>query len=121
MERNLLLVDDSDSFRNVTRLVLERHGYKVFEAVDGEDACRVIERIDRLACIVCDVHMPRMDGLAFLKHVKASKHRFSPVIMLTTSANGQQKQTSRELGASAWITKPFKPAQLVDALDKLCV
>lgn len=65
---------------------------------------------------------PTWTGLSFLRHVKANAaHKFTPVIMLTTESQEAKKAEGRAAGARAWITKPFQPSQLVDAVNRLCV
>jgi two-component system chemotaxis response regulator CheY len=120
MSKTVMVVDDSGTFRTVVRMALQKAGYEVVEALDGQEA------MDKLATtrphlIVCDVNMPRMDGLEFARQVKASAlHRFTPVIMLTTEFQEAKKAEGRAAGVRAWITKPFQPSQLVDAVAKLC-
>jgi two-component system chemotaxis response regulator CheY len=64
--------------------------------------------------------MPRMNGIEFLKAVKAhAAYKFTPVIMLTTEAGEDMKAQGRAAGAKAWITKPFQPQTLIDAVAKL--
>ncbi|PND40068.1 two-component system response regulator [Paucibacter aquatile] len=121
MSKTILVVDDSGSFRTVVKLALQKAGYSVIEAVDGKDA---IGKLDgaKINLIVCDVNMPNMDGLSFLKHVKTlAAYKFTPVIMLTTESQEEKKAEGRAAGAKAWITKPFQPSQLVDAVNRLCV
>lgn len=118
--KTILVIDDSSSFRTVVKLALQKAGYAVVEAVDGEDA---VARLDAYppALIVCDVNMPRMDGLSFARHVKTTAdHRFTPIIMLTTESQEAKKTEGRAAGVRAWITKPFQPSQLVDAVARLC-
>jgi two-component system chemotaxis response regulator CheY len=118
--KTILVIDDSSSFRTVVKLALQKAGYSVVEAVDGEDA---VARLDAHppALIVCDVNMPRMDGLSFARHVKTTaNHRFTPIIMLTTESQDAKKAEGRAAGVRAWITKPFQPSQLVDAVARLC-
>lgn len=120
MSKSIMVVDDSGSFRTVVKLALQKAGYEVVEAVDGKDA---ITKLDgrKLNLIVCDVNMPNMDGLSFLRHLKATpSYKFTPVIMLTTESQEAKKAEGRAAGARAWITKPFQPAQLVDAVNRLC-
>ncbi len=75
---------------------------------------------ERVHLIVSDVNMPVMDGITFLKQVKANpNYKFTPVIMLTTEAGQDKKEQGRAAGAKAWITKPFQPRSLVDAVSKL--
>ena len=119
MSKTILVVDDSGSFRTVVKLALQKAGYAVVEAVDGEDAKTKLDG-QKLACIVCDVNMPRLDGISFVKHVKTTAYKFTPVIMLTTESQEAKKAEGKAAGARAWITKPFQPSQLVDAVGKLC-
>jgi two-component system chemotaxis response regulator CheY len=66
--------------------------------------------------------MPNMDGLSFLRHLKTTgSYKFTPVIMLTTESQDAKKAEGKAAGARAWITKPFQPSQLVEAVNKLCV
>ncbi|MCV2366154.1 response regulator [Paucibacter sp. DJ1R-11] len=121
MSKTILVVDDSGSFRTVVKLALQKAGYSVIEAVDGQDAVAKLTGA-KINLIVCDVNMPNMDGLTFLKHVKSlAAYKFTPVIMLTTESQEAKKAEGRSAGAKAWITKPFQPSQLVDAVNKLCV
>ena len=120
MSKTVLVIDDSGSFRTVVRMALQKAGYEVIEAGDGQDA---VGKLDgrKINCMVCDVNMPRMDGITFVKHVKTTSYKFTPVIMLTTESQEGKKAEGRAAGARAWITKPFQPSQLVDAVNKLCV
>ncbi len=116
-----MIVDDSGSFRTVGKLALQKAGYQTVEAMDGKDA---VGKLDgrKLNLIVCDVNMPNMDGLSFLRHLKTTgSYKFTPVIMLTTESQEAKKAEGRAAGARAWITKPFQPSQLVDAVNRLCV
>jgi two-component system chemotaxis response regulator CheY len=64
--------------------------------------------------------MPRMDGISFLKAVKANpNYKFTPVIMLTTEAGEDKKNEGRAAAARAWIVKPFQPQTMLDAVAKL--
>jgi two-component system chemotaxis response regulator CheY len=121
MSKTILVVDDSASFRTVVKLALQKAGYTVVEAGDGQDALGKLNGA-KVNLIVCDVNMPIMDGLAFLKQVKTmAAYKFTPVIMLTTESQESKKAEGRAAGAKAWITKPFQPSQLVDAVNRLCV
>ncbi len=121
MSKTILVVDDSGSFRTVVKLALQKAGYTVVEACDGKDA---VDKLNgqKLNLIVCDVNMPQMDGLTFLRHLKTTTaYKFTPVIMLTTESQESKKAEGKAAGARAWITKPFQPSQLVDAVNRLCV
>jgi two-component system, chemotaxis family, chemotaxis protein CheY len=121
MSKTILVVDDSGSFRTVVKLALQKAGYTVVEAGDGQQALGKLDG-SKVNLIVCDVNMPVMDGLTFLKTVKTlPAYKFTPVIMLTTESQESKKAEGRAAGAKAWITKPFQPSQLVEAVNKLCV
>ncbi|MEK8046133.1 response regulator [Ideonella margarita] len=121
MSKTVMIIDDSGSFRTIVKLALQKAGYTVVEACDGQDALQKLEG-QKLNLVVCDVNMPNMDGITFVKHLKASPaHKFLPVIMLTTESQEAKKAEGRAAGARAWITKPFQPSQLVDAVSRLCV
>jgi len=120
MPKTILIVDDSSSLRTVVKISLVRAGYDVIEACDGKDALTKLDQSAKVHLIVSDVNMPVMDGIAFVTQVKAHpRHRFTPVVMLTTEGQDAKKQQGRAAGAKAWITKPFNPPQLLDAVSKL--
>lgn len=118
MSKTIMVVDDSSSFRTVLKLALQKAGYAVVEAIDGEDAKGKLEA-NKPHLIVCDVNMPRLDGLSFARHVKAGPHKFTPIIMLTTEAGPEMKERGKAAGVRAWIVKPFQPTALLDAVSKL--
>ncbi|MCE4556701.1 response regulator [Roseateles cellulosilyticus] len=120
MAKTILIVDDSSSLRTVVRLALTRAGYEVLEAGDGQAALEVLEKTPKAHLVVCDVNMPRMDGITFVTQLKQHpRHRFVPVIMLTTEGEEDAKNRGRQAGAKAWMVKPFNPPQLLDAVSKL--
>ncbi len=120
MAKTIMVIDDSGSFRVVVKLALQKAGYTVVEAVDGQEAAEKLNSA-KPNLIVCDVNMPRMDGLTFARMVKANPaHKFTPLIMLTTVTQEDKKAEGKAAGVRAWITKPFQPSQLVDAVTRLC-
>lgn len=120
MAKTILIVDDSSSLRTVVKIALVRAGYEVIEAVDGKDGLVQLDKAGKVHLIVSDVNMPNMDGISFVSQVKQHpRHRFTPVIMLTTEGQAAKKEQGRAAGAKAWIVKPFNPPQLLDAVSKL--
>lgn len=70
---------------------------------------------------ICDVNMPVMNGIEFVKAVKEiPAKKFMPILMLTTESSTQHKEAGKAAGAKAWMTKPFVPTQLLAAVQKLC-
>jgi DNA-binding response OmpR family regulator len=100
----ILLVDDEDSVRKVLAFPLERDGYVVVQAADGEEA---LERFaaQRIDLVVLDIMLPKLDGLEVCKRLRASSS--VPIIMLTARDDELDKVIGLELGADDYITKPF--------------
>jgi two-component system chemotaxis response regulator CheY len=119
MSKTIMAIDDSASIRQVVGITLKKAGYEVIEANDGKDAMDKLTG-QKVHLIICDVNMPNMDGLAFLKELRQnSNYKFTPIIMLTTEAQEAKKQEGKAAGAKAWIVKPFKPEQMLAAIEKL--
>lgn len=121
MAKLIMVVDDSASMRRVVGIALKGAGYDVLEGVDGKDALSKLTG-QKVHMIISDVNMPVMDGIAFLKAVKAMPaYKFTPVIMLTTESTEEKKREGQAAGARAWVVKPFQPEQLVNAVQRLCL
>jgi len=119
MSKTILVVDDSASLRQVVSIALKGGGYEVIEGCDGQDGLDKLKG-NKVHLIVSDVNMPNMDGLTMVKTIKAMpEYKFTPVIMLTTESGADKKAAGKEYGVRAWMVKPFKPDQMLDAISKL--
>ncbi|MBV8124505.1 MAG: response regulator [Burkholderiaceae bacterium] len=119
MAKTIMVVDDSASLRQVVCIALRGAGYDTLEAVDGKDALNKISS-KKINLVICDVNMPNMDGISFVKAMKAlPAFRFMPVIMLTTESAENKKAEGQVAGARAWVVKPFKPEVMLNAVQKL--
>lgn len=119
MAKTILIVDDSTSVRQVVGIALKSAGYDVIEGCDGRDALGKLTG-QKVHLIISDVNMPNMDGITFLKSVKAlPAYKFTPVIMLTTESQESKKKEGQMAGAKAWVVKPFQPPTLLAAVEKL--
>jgi DNA-binding response OmpR family regulator len=100
----ILLVDDEDSVQKLLAYPLEREGYRVVQARDGEEALArfAAEHVD---LVVLDIMLPRLDGLEVCKRLRATS--MVPIIMLTARDDELDKVLGLELGADDYITKPF--------------
>ncbi len=117
--KTIMIVDDSVSIRQVVGMTLKNEGFQVIEAVDGTDALKKLTG-QKVHLIISDVNMPNMDGITLLKEIKQlPAYRFTPVVMLTTEGADEKKEQGRAAGAKAWITKPFRPEQMLAAVNKL--
>lgn len=118
--KKILIVDDSASVRRRVIQVLTDAGYEVCEADNGITGSERIDTLGAFALIICDVHMPVMNGLDLLANVKSdSQHRDLPVLMLTSEVDPELMQQARRTGACGWLVKPFKDAQLVSTVRRL--
>ena len=116
-----MIVDDSASMRQVVGIALKGAGYDVLEGRDGKDALTKLSG-QKVHLIISDVNMPNMDGISFVKEVKQlAAYKFTPIIMLTTESDESKKREGQAAGARAWVVKPFKPEQLLAAVQKLCL
>ncbi|HZT91896.1 MAG TPA: response regulator transcription factor [Gaiellaceae bacterium] len=100
----ILLVDDEDAVRRVLTFPLERDGYEVVQAADGEEALQQFGA-NRVDLVVLDIMLPRLDGLEVCKRLRATST--VPIIMLTARDDELDKVIGLELGADDYITKPF--------------
>jgi DNA-binding response OmpR family regulator len=100
----ILLVDDEDAVRRVLAFPLEKDGYDVVQAADGEEALEKFAEQD-VDLVVLDIMLPRLDGLEVCKRLRATSS--VPIIMLTARDDELDKVLGLELGADDYITKPF--------------
>ncbi len=120
MAKTILVVDDSASLRQVVKMALTGAGYNVLEAGDGQAALALLDG-RQINMVVCDVNMPVMNGIEFVRAAKAlPAYKFLPILMLTTESQEEKKEQGKAAGAKAWMVKPFAPTQLVNAVAKLC-
>lgn len=111
--RVVLVVEDDATIRAMIVRGLGLH-YTVYEADDGVTAMHVLDRIPNPACIVSDWMMPRMDGPAFMKAVRANpKLQRTPIVLLTGKTGAMQVIEGINAGARAYLPKPFKMKELL--------
>ena len=119
MTKRILVIDDSASLRQVVSIALSGAGYEVVCAEDGQEALAKLDG-SKIHLAICDVNMPVMDGITFVKEAKKlPDYRFMPIIMLTTESRESRKREGQMAGAKAWVVKPFRPEQILHAVSKL--
>jgi two-component system chemotaxis response regulator CheY len=120
MGKKVLVVDDSITVRQQVGLALSQAGFEVVEAVDGLDGIDKLDGVSAIALVICDVNMPRMNGIEMVEKLKAeNRHTKVPVVMLTTERQPDLVNRAKNAGAKGWIVKPFKAELLVAAAKKL--
>lgn len=118
MSYTIMIVDDSDVIRFTLNSILSEKGYKVIEAINGQEALDSLGT-SHLDLIITDLHMPVMDGLDFVKHLKLSSlYSKTPIFMLTMSTDKNHHQQGLNLGVDVWMTKPVYPMLLLSAIEK---
>ena len=119
MAKNVLIVDDSASMRQMLRFTLQKAGFNVTEGADGKEGLRQLP-LSRPDLIITDLNMPNMDGLDFIRGVRAQANfKFTPILMLTTESEDTMKQAGKSAGATGWIVKPFQPERLLQVIARV--
>jgi DNA-binding response OmpR family regulator len=113
----ILLVDDEPSIIKLSRMYLERDGFRVESAADGESAIEAVARF-KPGLMVLDVMLPKVDGFEVCRRLRGEKNPI-PIIMLTARDEDVEKIIGLELGADDYITKPFNPRELVARVKAL--
>lgn len=119
MGKRILVVDDSESIREVVSFTLENAGHEVIKGVDGADAMQYLDG-SHFDLIITDLHMPNVDGIEFIRNVRnIDTYKFVPILFLTTESQSEKKMEAKEAGATGWIIKPFVPEKLLAAINKV--
>jgi len=116
----LLVVDDSINLRHTLTSTLMKAGYQVVQARDGNEAIEQLQQHPHIALVVCDIEMPRMNGFEFLSYCRQDA-AFSevPIVMLTSHSSQKYRQIASELGATAYLTKPFSETEMLSCLSDI--
>jgi len=119
MSKTIVIVDDSDSIREMIKCTLQNEGFDVLAGVDGLDAQQYFDgrNVDLL---ITDLHMPNKDGIELIKDVRQKDtYQQMPILFLTTESQAEKKMEAKNAGATGWIIKPFVPAKLIAAINKV--
>lgn len=119
MPRTALIVDDSASIRSMVAFTLKEAGFTVLEGGNGQEGLDLLGRA-KVDLIITDLNMPVMDGITFIRGLRAlPATRFTPVLMLTTESQDAKKKEGKAAGATGWIVKPFHPNRLLEVLPRV--
>jgi len=114
--KRLLIIDDEENMRFLLKALLEKEGYEVRLAADGQEGLDLLEK-QAVDTILCDIRMPKMDGIQFLGHV-AEKNITATIITMSAYGTMDLAIETMKLGAYDYISKPFKPAEIILVLKK---
>lgn len=119
MSKTILIVDDSESIRELLVFTLKKSGYDVLSGCDGKDALKYLDGRN-VDFMITDYHMPNIDGISLIKEVRSLKdYRYIPILLLTTETHQNRKMEAKEAGATGWIIKPFDEGKLLSAIKKV--
>ena len=110
MSQTILVVEDDAKIVNLLRLYLEREGFSVLAAADGESALETAERAHP-ALIILDLMLPHLDGIEVTRRMRATSD--IPILMLTARVDEVDKLLGLSMGADDYVTKPFSPREVV--------
>ncbi len=115
----IMSVDDAKTMRSMIQAILESSGHSVLTAEDGVDALKKLET-NQIDMAVVDLHMPNMNGTSLIRKLRRKPECTTiPILMLTTESSQFRKDKAKDLGANGWLTKPFEPATLINAVETL--
>lgn len=116
----ILIVDDSINVRRYLALTLEKGGYQVEQAKDGQEALEKLESGLQIQAVICDIEMPRIDGYTFLERINNNAElKHIPVAMLTSRSSSKHRQLAMQLGAKAYFSKPYNEQELLKTLEEI--
>lgn len=112
----ILIVEDTESLRKLSRKILEKEGFSVDEAENGEVALEKISGDTKYSLILLDIMMPKMDGLEFIKNLRAFSE--VPVVFVTALSDERSQVLAYENGADGYLTKPFSKPILLSMVKR---
>ena len=117
VDLNLLVVDDEEAICEGCRRIFERQGFHVTKTSDAEQGLSLAGSND-YAAVLLDIKMPKMDGIQFFERLRATKPDV-PVILMTGYPTVPNAVAAIRLGAAAYVTKPFTPEEITQAVRKM--
>lgn len=119
VRKTVLLVDDDADILSAMRTMIERKGYRVLTASDGNMGLAVAER-EGPDLVVVDMMMPRKSGFLVLEKLKSRPEGGPRVIMITANEGSRHRAYAEILGVDDYIRKPFEMSRLLESVQKLC-
>ena len=118
-KKRILLVEDEEDMVYAVKLQLEANNYEVITASDGQEGLKKAKE-EKPELIILDLMLPKMDGYKVCRLLKFdSNYKHIPIIMFTARAQDGDKRIGAEVGADAYITKPFDPSILLNKIENL--
>ncbi len=117
----VLVVDDSNTMREIVSTFLVQNGFEVAVATDGRDGLRQLQDDPGIRLVVSDINMPNMDGLTMAERIRKDLGNAAVrIVMLTTEDNASMRARGKEIGVTGWIVKPFRGDAVLGPFRKFC-
>lgn len=115
----VLTVDDSRTILAMLHHTLANAGFEVLQAEDGQQGLDLLET-ENVDVVITDINMPVMDGIEFIRRVRATgRHNSLPILILTTETSQDKRDQGRAAGGTGWIVKPFDPEKLINVIHRV--
>ena len=115
----VLVVDDSNSIRQMVSFTLKSAGFTTVEGKDGLEGLSKA-KAETFDLVISDVNMPNMDGIELCQALRAlPEFKFTPILMLTTESSADMKMRGKAAGATGWLVKPFNPEKLLATIKRV--
>lgn len=115
----VLTVDDSRTILAMLHHTLSGAGFEVIQAEDGQKGLDALNG-QEVDVVITDINMPVMDGIDFIKNVRASgNYQSLPILILTTETSQEKRDLGRSAGGTGWIVKPFDPEKLISVIRRV--
>lgn len=118
--KTIMIVDDSATMIMSVRSTLEMNGFTVQTASDGQEAYGKLATGMHADLIITDINMPNMGGMELIRKVRSMpRHRFTPILTLTTESSANKRDEAKSLGATGWLTKPIAGADMIGVIKRV--
>ncbi len=119
MRRKILVIDTYNSVRKLVRIILQKEGYDVIEAVSSREALTILSQFE-IALIITDLSLPGMDGIELARVLESRRMQSRPPILLLSSRlDTAVQKKARAVGMEAWLSKPFESQDLTQMVSNL--
>ena len=120
MASKILVVDDSPTVVKFVSFSLKNKGFDIVTACDGMDAIEKISNMsERIDLVITDLNMPNLDGYGLIDTLRSNEmYADTPVIILTSEEDEEDKEMGARVGANSYLVKPFNPAMLLEEVSK---
>lgn len=119
MDKRVLVIDDEPAIHKLLQIILEHEGFQILGMEERREARRTVAQ-SKPDVIILDIMMPEVDGFEILKMLKEdAMTRDIPILVLTVRILREDREKAMALGADLYMTKPFDPSELVDAVRSL--